>query len=43
MQNSKQFLVNNEINGNIYRSTVNQLIQGTSAQFPVSLEQICAG
>ena len=36
-------LVNNEINGSIYGYTVNQLIQGISPGFPVSLEQICAG
>ena len=42
MQNSKQF-INNEINGSIHEYTANQLIQGTSPGFPVSLEQICAG
>ena len=42
MQNSKQF-INNEINGSIHGYTANQLIQGTSPGFPVSLEQICAG
>ena len=43
MQNSKQF-INNEINGIIHEYTADQLIQGTSPGFPVSLpEQICAG
>ena len=42
MQNSKQF-INIKINGSIHRYTANQLIQGTSPGFPVSLEQICAG
>ena len=42
MQNDKQF-INNEINCSIHEYTANQLIQGTSPGFPISLEQICAG
>ena len=42
MQNNKQF-INNEINGSIHEYTANQLIQGTSPGFHVSLEQFCAG